>query len=142
MSTINGDHKELAAKLAHEVLSINATRVDSERRFPLENLKILSDNGLMGLLVPREAGGEGGGLSDLASVCEQLGSGCASTSMCFLMHCCGSALIASKASPEQMKRWLCPAASGEAIATLAFSERGTGAHFYSPEIQAANRDGV
>ena len=54
--------------------------------------------------------------------------------MCFLMHCCGSAVIAAKATPEQGEAWLRPAASGKSLATLAFSERGTGAHFYMPDL--------
>ena len=141
MASTSGDQKGAAAKLAQEVLAPAAAAIDSERRFPAENLRAIGEHGLMGLLVPQEAGGQGGGLADLASVCEQLGWGCASTAMCFLMHCCGVALIASKATPEQAERWLSPAASGKAIATLAFSERGTGAHFYSPEIQAESRDG-
>ena len=32
-------------------------------------------------------------------------------------------------------------ASGDALGTLAFSERGTGAHFYAPELTAQRRDG-
>jgi alkylation response protein AidB-like acyl-CoA dehydrogenase len=51
------------------------------------------------------------------------------------MHSCGCALLAAKASPEQAERWLRPAARGEGLATLAFSERVTGAHFYQPDIQ-------
>jgi alkylation response protein AidB-like acyl-CoA dehydrogenase len=62
--------------------------------------------------------------------------------MCFLMHNCGCAVIGSKASPEQGERWLRPAATGEALATLAFSERGSGAHFYQPEIRAERRNGA
>ena len=32
-------------------------------------------------------------------------------------------------------------ASGEAVGTLAFSERGTGAHFYNPELKAERTNG-
>lgn len=32
-------------------------------------------------------------------------------------------------------------ASGDALGTLTFSERGTGAHFYAPELRAERRDG-
>src|SRR5207302_5032211 len=32
-------------------------------------------------------------------------------------------------------------AKGEALGTLAFSERGTGAHFYAPELQATRTNG-
>ncbi len=32
-------------------------------------------------------------------------------------------------------------ATGDAFGTLAFSERGTGAHFYSPELRAVRENG-
>ena len=135
------EHQEEARRLSSTVLKSHAAEVDRERRFPSESLKELSAAGLLGLLVPAQYGGRGGGLMDLAVVGEALGAGCASTAMCFLMHSCGCAVIAAKATPEQGESWLRPAAKGEAIATLAFSERGSGAHFYSPEITAKQGNG-
>ena len=129
-----------ARQIAEAVLRPRADQIDRERRFPAENFQALGQAGLLGLLVPTDYGGLDGSLSDLARVAEALGWGCASTAMCFLMHSCGCAVIAAKATPEQVERWLRPAAQGEAIATLAFSERGTGAHFYQPEIQAERRN--
>jgi isovaleryl-CoA dehydrogenase len=133
--------QETARQVASTTLSANATAIDRERRFPAENLHIIADAGLSGLLVPEASGGRGFGLTELALVCEELGTGCASTAMTFLMHSCGCAVVAAKATPEQATSWLTPAASGDMIATLAFSERGTGAHFYQPEITAERRNG-
>lgn len=62
--------------------------------------------------------------------------------MCFLMHNCGCALLAAKATADQGERWLRPAAAGSALATLAFSERVTGAHFYQPDIRVTRQDGT
>jgi alkylation response protein AidB-like acyl-CoA dehydrogenase len=130
-----------ATKLADDVFGPSAGATDRERRFPADNLKALGEAGLLGLLVPAAYGGRGGSLSDLAIVEMELGRGCASTAMCFLMHCCGTALIASKATATQGQAWLRPAASGASLATLAFSERGTGAHFYAPELSVQRQDG-
>ncbi len=122
-------------------LAESAAAVDLERRFPTEHFKALSETGLMGILIPSDLGGRGWDLRALAIVCEAVGSASASTGLCFLMHACGTAVIGAKATPEQAQRWLRPAAAGEAIATLAFSERTTGAHFYAPEIKAERRNG-
>jgi len=130
-----------ARELADSVLRPRAQETDRLRRYPDENLKTIAKAGLMGLLVPTQQGGRGGNLADLALVCEALGAGCASTAMCFLMHSCGCALLAAKATPEQAGRWLAPAAQGSAILTLAFSERLTGAHFYAPDIAAVRQNG-
>ena len=131
-----------ARLLAQEVLRPHATSVDRERHYPSENLQALGEAGLLGLLVPESYGGRGGTLTDLVLVCEQLGWGCASTAMCFLMHSCGCALLAAAARDDQGERWLRPAAAGSALATLAFSERVTGAHFYQPDIRAARQNGT
>jgi isovaleryl-CoA dehydrogenase len=130
-----------AREIAVETLRTKADEVDRKRRYPKEGLAALGKAGLMGVLVPEPHGGLGGSLTDLAQACEALGWGCASTAMCFLMHACGTAVIGAKATPEQATAWLKPAAKGKSIATLAFSERGTGAHFYAPEISAAQKNG-
>jgi alkylation response protein AidB-like acyl-CoA dehydrogenase len=61
--------------------------------------------------------------------------------MCYLMHGCATAVIAARATTEQAERWLRPITEGRCLTTLAFSERGTGAHFYNPEIQARRENG-
>ena len=113
-----------------------ASEIDRTRQYPTAGLKALGQAGLLGLMVPQQYGGLGGDLQSLALTCEEVGRGCASTGMTYLMHQCGAFLIAAKANAEQGERFLRPMAKGEAIGTLAFSERGTGAHFYNPEIRA------
>jgi isovaleryl-CoA dehydrogenase len=137
-----GSFEDTARAIAEAELAPRAAEIDRERAYPSDGLRALGKEGLLGLLVPPAHGGQGARLSDLARVTEALGSGCASTAMCYLMHACGTAVIAAKASKEQGERWLRPAAAGEALATLAFSERGTGAHFYSPELGATASNGT
>jgi isovaleryl-CoA dehydrogenase len=132
--TTSSDLTARAREVTQNVVAPRAGAVDKERRFPREGLDALAAAGLSGLLVPQQYGGLGGSLSDLVGVLMEVGRGCGSTAMCFLMHCCGCAVIAAKATPEQGEAWLRPAASGASIATLAFSERGTGAHFYMPDL--------
>jgi isovaleryl-CoA dehydrogenase len=141
LSPVQESLRATARELAESVLRPHAEQVDRRRAYPAENLQALAGAGLMGLLVAEEHGGRGGSLTDLALVCEALGSGCASTAMCFLMHSCGCALLGARSTAEQAQRWLTPAAQGAAILTLAFSERLTGAHFYQPDIGAARSNG-
>jgi isovaleryl-CoA dehydrogenase len=58
----------------------------------------------------------------------------------FLMHSVTAASIAAGGGARAGES-LAALASGEAIGTLAFSERGTGAHFYSPELKAERSNG-
>lgn len=126
----------VARQLVDDVIAPNAARVDAQRVFPTDNFHAIAKSGLLGLMVPEASGGSGANLSAFVDVCEEIGRGCASTAMCYLMHGCATAVIAAKATEDQAARWLRPIADGRLIATLAFSERGTGAHFYNPEIQA------
>jgi alkylation response protein AidB-like acyl-CoA dehydrogenase len=116
----------------------NAKRTDEEARWPEENLRALQKAGLAGLVVPAAHGGLGQGLVALAQVCEILGRECASTAISFGMHCVGTAVIASKATPHQARTYLEPIAAGKHLTTLALSEPGSGAHFYYPSVRLAS----
>jgi len=60
--------------------------------------------------------------------------------MVFLMHSVAAATIAGGAG-ERAGEYLEAMATGRKLGTLAFSERGTGAHFYAPELEAARENG-
>jgi alkylation response protein AidB-like acyl-CoA dehydrogenase len=121
-------------------VATDAPRVDRERAFPAESLRALAGAGALGLVVPEEHGGVGGGLGSLAEACESVGAACASTGMVFLMHEVTAATVAIGGGPAAAE--LLPRmAAGTAVGTLAFSERGTGAHFYNPELKAVHEDG-
>lgn len=129
------DAVERARGIAKQVLAPQAPLIDKEARWPEEGLRALQAAGLGGLVVPERAGGLGLGLEALATICEELGRACASTAICFGMHCVGSAVIAAKATDDQRRRYLEPIARGAHLTTLAVSEPGTGAHFYLPETK-------
>jgi acyl-CoA dehydrogenase len=64
----------------------HAAAVDREARFPEETFKAAKSQGLMGIMVPRDLGGEGAGLSAALGICYRLGRACASSAMIFAMH--------------------------------------------------------
>jgi len=119
-------------RLAEELLAPRADEIDRERRFPRENIQELGGNGLLGLVVPQEYGGAGAGIPEMAQVLERMAQACASTAMVTLMHYCGTAVIAAKGSATLKQRLLPAIAGGEHLTTLAFSEAGSGGHFYMP----------
>jgi isovaleryl-CoA dehydrogenase len=125
--------------VAQDRIAPAAAGIDRELRFPQEGLDALAEVGALGLLIGPQDGGAGGGLTALAEACETIGGACASTGMVFLMHCVATATVAggggaaASALLERMGRG--------ALGTLAFSERGTGAHFYAPELAVDRREG-
>jgi alkylation response protein AidB-like acyl-CoA dehydrogenase len=123
---------ERLRQVVDEHIAPRAPDVDREARWPAEGMAALLEAGFGGLVVPKDVGGLGYGLSGVMAACEIIGRACASTALCFGMHCVGTAVIAAKATPYQKAEYLVPIARGEHITTLALSEHGSGSHFYLP----------
>jgi len=71
-------------------LTAKAVQADREGVFPMEHVRTISDAGLLGLTVPVEYGGLGGGLRDLAAATYAMATACASTSLAYFFQCSGS----------------------------------------------------
>ncbi|HEY2628660.1 MAG TPA: acyl-CoA dehydrogenase family protein [Usitatibacter sp.] len=72
--------------IGRDVVAANSDRVDREGSFPVESFEALRAEKLLSCYVPREFGGLGLELSQVAKLCETLGRYCASTAMIFAMH--------------------------------------------------------
>ena len=92
--------------------------------WPAEALRALQAAGLGGLTAPRAAGGAGLGLRGVAAVCEVLGRVCASTALCFGMHCVATAVLSAKPTDRQREEFIGAIVAGEHLTTLALSEPG------------------
>lgn len=76
----------LRAGRAAAVAALHADAVDRDGRFPEEAVAVLRSERLLGLQIPRQLGGEGAGLSEIAEVCCTLGQACSAAAMVFAMH--------------------------------------------------------
>jgi acyl-CoA dehydrogenase len=74
------------AKAVAAIAANNAVNVDETARFPAEACAALKQQRLLGVMVPRDFGGEGSGIADVADVCYTLGQACSSTAMIYAMH--------------------------------------------------------
>lgn len=131
---------ERADAIARDVLRPRAEREDREAAWPEAGMRALAEAGLTGLNAPVEVGGHGLGLESLVRVARSLAREHPSASICYGMHCVGTAVVAAKATPDQTERFLRPIAEGEHITTLALSEPGTGSAFYIPETRVVAED--
>jgi acyl-CoA dehydrogenase len=80
-----GAFKARAESVAATAAS-SAAEVDRDARFPQEAIAAARAQRLMGIMAPRELGGEGAGLADIVDVCYRLGQACSSTAMVYAMH--------------------------------------------------------
>jgi alkylation response protein AidB-like acyl-CoA dehydrogenase len=136
VSAVLADLTSTAQTTARE----HAVSVDRDRAFPRATIDALAAGGALGLMVPEASGGAGGGLGSLAEASAALGAECASSAMVFLMHSVTAATIAAGGG-DQAGDVLSAMGRGDFLGTLAFSERGTGAHFYAPELRAERANG-
>jgi alkylation response protein AidB-like acyl-CoA dehydrogenase len=113
------------------VLAEEARRVDVQSVWPERSIEALAKGGMLG---------PGVTMRQMTESLEKMATRCASTAMIYLMHVCASQVIAASASPrraEILKR----IDEGKAIATLAFSEKGSRSHFWAPVSRASQNSG-
>jgi acyl-CoA dehydrogenase len=80
---------DLVAKtyaIAHEVGAANANDVDKNARFPKETFEALKQAKLLSAAVPKEYGGAGADMKELAAMCMTLAQACGSSGMVLAMH--------------------------------------------------------
>ena len=124
---------------ALSVIRESAREVDSTARYPSESVDALRASGLLGLTLPEEVGGLGGGPQELVQVVSALASACGSTAMIYLMHV-SAAMTVAAGPPGDLPDLLPSLADGRALGTLAFSETGSRSHFWAP-VSRAQRNG-
>jgi alkylation response protein AidB-like acyl-CoA dehydrogenase len=125
---------------ALEAARIHARDVDATGEFPQAAVDALRGSGLLGLTLPTDVGGLGGGPPELVEVLSQLAAVCGSTAMVYLMHV-SAAMAVAAAPPTGRPDLVAQLASGEKLGTLAFSEAGSRSHFWAPVSQSQTVDG-
>ncbi len=71
-------------------LAAAAEEADRSGEFQMQHVRTLSDAGLLGLNVPVEYGGLGGGLRDLAAATFAMATACPSTAIAYFFQCSGT----------------------------------------------------
>ena len=111
--------RALAREIARERIAPLAAHVDETGEYPHEQLKLLGQQGLMGLHIPEAYGGSAAGSVAFCLAAEEVAWACASTSTIFLVQNLGGYPIIFGGSEEQKRRYLPRLASGEMTAASA-----------------------
>jgi acyl-CoA dehydrogenase len=85
-TAVAGDLVDAARRVAETIAAPAAESVDRDARFPHEAIAALREERMLGAFVPRDLGGRGVTIGELAASCEVLGRACASTAMIYAMH--------------------------------------------------------
>ncbi|HTK89882.1 MAG TPA: acyl-CoA dehydrogenase family protein [Verrucomicrobiae bacterium] len=116
----------LAREIAQERIAPLAAHVDETEEYPAGQLRLLGEQGLMGLHIPEEYGGAGAGALAYCLAAEEVARACAATSTIFLVQNLGGYPIVLDGNAEQKKRFLPRLATGEITAAFSLSEPGSG----------------
>ena len=68
--------KDLAAQIAREKIAPVALEYDEAGTFPWDIVEVLAKSDLCGVYIPKEYGGMGGGIMEMALVVEELSKAC------------------------------------------------------------------
>jgi alkylation response protein AidB-like acyl-CoA dehydrogenase len=118
--------QDLARKIAVEkVLPVRA-ELDEKEEFPWEIVKISAEAGLMGVSMPEEYEGFGGGVLEYCLVAEELSRGCLGIATSVVASGLGAMPILLFGNPEQKKKYLPDIAKGKKLAAFGLTEADAG----------------
>ena len=129
---MTSDFPEFAAHLAAlkaiaaDIAAPGAADVDANSRFPRETVQALQKAKLLSAPVPRELGGAGYGMRQLAALCSTLAQACGSSAMVLAMHYIQVACIVRHALQSAFfRRYLQDLVRDQYVLASMTSENGT-----------------
>ncbi|MFC1578506.1 acyl-CoA dehydrogenase [Thermodesulfobacteriota bacterium] len=119
--------QSMVRDLARSEFAPKAMQRDKTKEFPAENLAMLGELGLMGMMVPPEYGGSGADSVSYVLALAEVAYACASTAVVMSVHnsiVCESVL--RYGTDEQKEKYLKRMAGGEMIGAFALTEPNAG----------------
>ncbi|AJC12694.1 acyl-CoA dehydrogenase [Berryella intestinalis] len=135
------DCYQKAKDFAEQHIAPLAGKIDSESAFPAELFDQIGEAGFFALLIPKNQGGWGMGLKEHQEVCLAFAESCPTVGLCYMMHNVALFTILCRAGDDLKARIVEEVVENRKCLALAYSEFGTGTHFYLPQTTATRTDG-
>ena len=125
------DIKKQVHAIVEQSIHPNADRLDREQEFPRENLALLAEKGLNGVLLPESLGGLGisKAYTAFALIASEIAKACPSTALVYTMHVEATRIIYTYGNEEQWDRWLKAVRQGK-VGTTSITEKAAGGRFW------------
>lgn len=119
--------KQMVEEFAKNEIQPYAAEIDRTEEFPLETVRKMSKNGLMGIPFEKKYGGAGGDTYSYIMAVTEISKYCATTGVILSAHTSlGAGSIAEFGTEEQKQKYLIPLAKGELIGGFALTEPNAG----------------
>jgi butyryl-CoA dehydrogenase len=118
--------QDLARKFAEEKMLPVRAELDEKEEFPWEVVKISAEAGLMGVSMPEEYEGFGGGILEYCLVAEELSRVCLGIATSVVASGLGAMPILLFGNSEQKKKYLPDIAKGRKLAAFGLTEADAG----------------
>jgi alkylation response protein AidB-like acyl-CoA dehydrogenase len=118
--------RDLARQIAREKIAPVAAHHDEAESYPDEVMRLLAQQGLMGIWVPEAYGGTAAGAMGVALAAEEIAWACAATATNWGATPLGGYPIVLAGTEEQKRRYLPRLAAGEILAAYSLSESSSG----------------
>lgn len=127
---------EQASQFAALHIQPTSAECDAEAKFPEVAFKQMAKEGWFSMMIPTAMGGQGQGLDAHAEVCMAFAEANPSAGLCYMMHNVALMCVLTYGSDE-LKQQICSDVLNDGkFLALAYSELGSGTHFYNPQIHA------
>jgi alkylation response protein AidB-like acyl-CoA dehydrogenase len=118
--------QNLARKVAEEKMLPVRAELDEKEEFPWEIVRISAEAGLMGVSMPEEYEGFGGGILEYCLIAEELSRVCLGIATSVVASGLGAMPILLFGNPEQKKKYLPDIAKGRKLAAFGLTEADAG----------------
>jgi butyryl-CoA dehydrogenase len=132
--------RDRARNVAEKVVRPLAAKYDREQEYPWEIKEAIAEAGLMGVWIPKEYGGSGGGVIDLCICVEELSRACGGVGVLYAVNALGTFPVLVGGTEEQKQRFLRPIATGQKLISFGLSEKFAGSDAASLHA-TAQKDG-
>ncbi|MCJ7763877.1 MAG: acyl-CoA dehydrogenase family protein [Dehalococcoidales bacterium] len=132
--------KQMARTIAEEKILPVRAQLDEKEEFPRAIMKDLADTDLLGVYIPEEYGGLGGGCFEMCLVTEELGRVCAGVAVSYAANSLGSYALLEYGSDEQKQKYLPGIARGKMLAAFALTEESAGSDASAVKTTATRTD--
>ena len=117
---------DIARQIADEKIIPQRAELDEKEEFATEILQEIAQADIMGLYIPEEYGGFGGGCFEIVLALEQFGRGCVAIATSFAASALGAYPILVSGSDEMKQKYMPDVATGKKRAAFALTEANAG----------------